>query len=138
MSLAHGPQAQDEAHAAFGRARLVRMRDDAGIEQRRGLERILMQEIRADQAALLLAEARVIGKGFFHFDGARLEGVEQVPMAALEIVEHVGELQCHRRRVERQHAIDDVVGAGLVGGIEVARFGRRLEGTHDAPATDRA
>ena len=34
-------------------------------------------------------------------------------------------------RIEIEDALDDMVGARLVGRIEVARFGRRLERTHD-------
>ena len=45
--------------APAGASRLVGMRDDARIEQRRRFERILVQEIGADEPALLLGERRV-------------------------------------------------------------------------------
>ena len=52
-------------------------------------------------------------------------------MAALEILEHVGQLAGRGLRIERQDPVDDMVGARLVGGVEVARLGRRLERAHD-------
>lgn len=52
-------------------------------------------------------------------------------MTPLEIFEHVGQLAGHGFRIERKHAINDVIGACLVGRIEVARLGRRLERTHN-------
>src|SRR5579864_5537762 len=42
-------QAHDEPDFSGGTARLVRMRHDRRIEQGRGLERVLLSEIRSDQ-----------------------------------------------------------------------------------------
>ena len=56
MPFADRAQAEDEATPARRRAGLVRMGDDARIEQCRRLERIFVQEIRADQLALDLGE----------------------------------------------------------------------------------
>ena len=95
MALAHRAQTQDEAHPTRGCAGLVRMRHDAGIEQRRGLEGVFMQEIGADQPALLLAEAHMLDQRLFHFIGARLECVEQIAMTTLEILEHFGKVRVH-------------------------------------------
>ena len=91
MSFADGAQAQDEAKPAFRRAGLIGMRDDARIEQGRGLEGIFVQEIRADQLALHLGEIGMGGEGVFHFVGARLERRQQVAVAALEILQNFGQ-----------------------------------------------
>ena len=55
MPLADRAQAEDEAASARRRAGLVGVIDDAGIEQRRRLEGIFVQEIGAHQLALDLA-----------------------------------------------------------------------------------
>jgi hypothetical protein len=68
-----------------------------------------------------------------HDIGARLERLEQVAMAALKIFQHVIELADNRLRVQREDAADDVVGAGLVGRVEIAGLCRRLEWPHDNP-----
>ena len=54
-------------------------------------------------------------------------------MAAFEILQHIGQLAGGGGGIQRQHAVDDMIGPGLVGGIEIARLGRRLEGPHDHP-----
>ena len=133
MPFPDGAKAEDEATPAFRRAGLIGMRDDARIEQRRRFEGIFVQKIGADQLALCLGESGMRREGIFHFVGARLEGRQQVAVAALEILEHVGQLGGHRLGIERQDPVDDVVRPGLVGGIEVAWLGRRLERAHDHP-----
>ena len=92
-----------------------------------------MQKIGSDQLTLRLGEDRMRRKGAFHFVGALLEGRQQVAVAALEILENIGQLVGCHRGIQRQDPLDDMVRAGLVGGIEVARFGRRLERAHDHP-----
>ena len=67
----------------------------------------------------------------FHFVGARLERLQQVAMPALEILQHVRQLAGRGLRIERENPLDDMVGAGLVGRVEIARFGCRLERAHD-------
>ena len=131
MPFADRPQAQDEPASPVGNAGLVGMADDAGIEQRRCFEGVFVQEIGADQAALRLAEARMRLEGVFHFGGARIERIEQVAMPAFEILEHVGQLLRCGFRIEAENPVDDMIGAGLVGAIEVSRFGRGLEGADD-------
>ncbi len=92
-----------------------------------------MQEIGADQPALLLGESRMRRKGVFHLVGARLEGREQVAVAAWKFSSTSASWLGGHLGIQRQHAVDDMVRAGLVGGIEVARLGRRLEWPHDHP-----
>ena len=133
MPFADRAKAENEAQAAFRRARLIGMRHDAGIEQRRGFERIFVEKIGADQLALDLGKAPCAAKRLFHLVGARLERLQQVAMAALKILQHVGQLAGCGLGIERQNPVDDMVGAGLVGRVEIARFGRRLERAHDHP-----
>ena len=49
VAFADRPQAHDEPDFSGSTARLVGMRDDRRIEQGRGLERVLLSEIRSDQ-----------------------------------------------------------------------------------------
>ena len=90
-----------------------------------------MQKIGADQSALFLSENRMRCEGFLHFIGARLESIEQIAVAALEILEHFGELMGRGLRIERQDSVDDVIRARLVGGVEVSRLGCRPEWPDD-------
>ena len=88
MPLANGAKAQDESATIFRCAGLVGMADDAWIEQCRGFERILVQKISPDQAALRLVQ---LGMGFervFHLRSARFENVEQIPVPAFEVFKH--------------------------------------------------
>ena len=131
MPFANGPETENEAQAAFRRARLVRMRHDAGIEQCRGLERIFVQEIGPDQLALDAGKSAVSRQRLFHLVGAELEFLQQVAMPALKVLQYVCQQAGCDFRIECQNTLDDVVGAGLVGRVEIARFGRRLEGAYD-------
>ena len=70
------------------------------------------------------------GKGVLHVIGARFEDREQIAVAPLEILEHIGQLAGRRLGIERQDPVDDVIRPCLVGGIEITRFGRRFEWAH--------
>ena len=67
----------------------------------------------------------------FHLICARLENTEQVSVPAFEIVEDIAQLLFGSPAIELQHPIDDVVGPGFIGRIEIARFSRRLERLDD-------
>ena len=54
-------------------------------------------------------------------------------MPALEIFQDIGELAGNGFGIECENPVDDMVGAGLVGRVEIARFSRRLERAHDHP-----
>jgi hypothetical protein len=69
-------------------------------------------------------------KGLFHLNRSRLEGLEQITMAPEKVLQNVGQLTPHRERIEGQHSVHNMVGARFVRRIEVARLGRRLEGTN--------
>ena len=66
-----------------------------------------------------------------HFVSTQLERLQQVAVAALEILQHVGQLVGRGLRIESENALDDMIGARLVGRVEIARLGRGLERAHD-------
>ncbi|MGY3469382.1 hypothetical protein ACVW0I_006253 [Bradyrhizobium sp. LM6.11] len=104
---------------------------DTRIEQCRGLERIFVEKISARELALDLREYSMVGQRRFHFRGARLEDLQQVAVTAEEVLQNVGQLPVGRLGIERENPFDDMVGAGLVRRIEVARLCRRLEWPND-------
>src|ERR1700712_5089865 len=107
------------------------MRYDAGIEQRRRLERILIEEISSDQLALDAGKSAVSRQRLLHLVGAELEFLQQIAMPALKILQHVCQQAGRDFRIERENTFDNVVGTGLVGRVKIARFSRRLERAHD-------
>src|SRR3979490_720704 len=129
MPFANGTETENEAQTTLRRVRLVGMRHDRGVEQGRGFERVLVEKIGADQLALHYGEAAVIRQRLFHDVGARLERLQQVSMPALEILQDIGELAGDGFGIEGQNPVDDMIGACLVGRVEIAGFGRRLERT---------
>jgi hypothetical protein len=133
MPLANRAKAEDEPEPAFRCAALVWMTNDAGIEQRRGFKRIFVEKIGTDKPALHQAESGMIGKGPLHFVGAGLELSKQIGVSSLEVFQDIRKL---RRRVlgaQGQNTVNDMIGPGLVGGIQIARFRGRLERPHDDP-----
>src|ERR1700755_927907 len=92
MSLANGAQAQDESAAVLGRAGLVGMPDDAWIEQGRCLKRIFVEKISSDKGALPLIQLRVRLERIFHLCGACFENIDQIPVAAFKILEHLTQM----------------------------------------------
>ena len=86
-----------------------------------------MQEVGADELPLLHREFRMGRECLFHVTRASLEHLEQIPMAPLEVIEHFGELRGGGGRIECKDALDDVIGPGFVGRVEIARFRRRPE-----------
>ena len=138
MPFANGAKAQDESAAMFRRAGLVRMPDDAGIEQGRSLERILVEKISADQAALRLIQLGMRFERVFHLCGARFENVEQVPVAAFEVFKHLAQLLRGSFSIEPKHPVDDMIGSDLVSRVEVSRLSRRFERPDDDPGRIRA
>ena len=133
MPFANGAKAQDEPAAVFRCARLVGMPNDAWIEQGRGFERIFVEKIGSDQSTLRLAQWSMRVERPLHVHGARLENFEQVPVPALEVLEHFAQLLSGRFGVEPKHAGDNMIGADLVGRVEVSGLSRWLEGPYDDP-----
>lgn len=138
MSFANRAKAQDKSAAMIRCAGLVGMPDDAWIEQSRGFERIFVEKVSPDQAALRLVQLSMRFERVFHLGGARFKNVEQVPVAALEVFEHLAQLLRGRFGIEPKHSLNDMIGADLVGRVEVARLSRRFEGPDDDPGRIRA
>ena len=88
-----------------------------------------MHEVGADQQVLLPGEGRMFGNGFFHLIGTRIEYLEEISVAALEVLENFRELAGNRIRVERQDTINDVIRACLISRVQIPGFGRRFERT---------
>ena len=105
MTFADGAHAQNEATPARRRRRLIGMVDDAGIEQRRRFEGILVEEIRTDELTLLPGERRVRRKRIFHLIGARFERLDQVAVTRLKVLEDLRQLLLGHRP-ERARAPD--------------------------------
>src|SRR5512139_841533 len=133
MPFADGAKAQDEPAAVFRCTCLVGMPDDTRIEQGRSFERIFVEKIGSDQSALRFAQWSMGLERLLHFRGARLENFEQVPVPALEVLKHLAQLLCGRFGIKPKHPGNDMLGANLVGWVEVSGLSRWLEGPYDNP-----
>ena len=131
MSFTDGTQAENEAQAASRDSRLVRVRYDAGVEQRRCFKRILMHEIGANELALNFGKRTVRRERLLHFVGPGFKRLQQVAVPALEVLKNIIELAGRGLRIELENTLDNMVGSRLVSRVEIARFGRRLERTDD-------
>ena len=72
-------------------------------------------------------------KRVFHFCGARLEDIDQIPVTAFEIVEHVAQLLFGSVGIEPKYPADYMISPNLVGEIEVSGFSCWFEGSDDDP-----
>ena len=77
-------------------------------------------------------------QGILHFGGTLFEYLQQVSVPAVEIFEHIRQLQRCGLGIEPEDPVDDMVRARLVGRIEIARLDCRLERAHDDPGGIRA
>src|SRR4029077_7767631 len=66
VTFAGCTQAQDDADGALGKVGLIRMRDNAWIEERRALERILAYEVGANEQLALLGQCPVAWQVALH------------------------------------------------------------------------
>jgi hypothetical protein len=69
----------------------------------------------------------------FHLLGARLEDIEQIPVTAFEIFEHVRQLLRCGFGIEAKNSVDDMIGPDLIGCVEVTGLRRRFERPDDDP-----
>jgi hypothetical protein len=92
-----------------------------------------VKKIGTNQVALCFAQYGMRLQGTFHLKRARIEDLKQIPVAALEIVEHVLQLLIGSDLIEPQHSTDDMIGARLVGRVEITGLDRRFERPHDDP-----
>ena len=63
-----------------------------GLNNADDFEGVFVQKIGSDQLPLHNGESGMRGKGAFHFVGTRLEGRQQIAVAALEMIEDFGQL----------------------------------------------
>ena len=70
-----------------------------------------MQKIGPDQAALRLGEYGVRLECLLHLGGACLEDFEQVPVAAVEVFQHIGQLPGRGFGLQPENPPDDMVRA---------------------------
>jgi hypothetical protein len=70
-------------------------------------------------------------ESILHFIRSGFEPLQEITMSTLKIVEDVCELNGNGFRTERKNPVDDMICAHLIGWIQVAGFGCRLEGPHD-------
>ncbi len=69
----------------------------------------------------------------FHFRGARLKDIDQIPVTALKIMKHLAQLLGGSFGIEPHYPANDVIGSNLVGGVEVSGFSCRFERSDDDP-----
>jgi hypothetical protein len=67
----------------------------------------------------------------FHFVGAGLERLKQIPVATHKIFEHVGQLVFCLLRMERKDPVDNMIGARFLGRIEITWLRRRFKRPYD-------
>jgi hypothetical protein len=70
-------------------------------------------------------------KRVFHICSARLEYIEQVPMAAFKVFEHLAQLLRGGFGIKPKNPVDDMISSDLIGWIEVSGFSRRFKGSND-------
>jgi hypothetical protein len=92
-----------------------------------------VEKIGTDQLPLYQAESGMIRKGAFHFLGAGLEFGQQVAVPSLEVFQDIRQLHGRLFGAQGQNTVNDMVGSGLVGGVQVTRFRGWFEGPHDNP-----
>ena len=59
-------------------------------------------------------------------------------MTPLEVIQHILELLLGGARLEPEYPVDDMIGSGLVGRIEVSGFSGGFERSHHDPSRIRA
>ncbi len=74
----------------------------------------------------------------FHIRRARLENINQIPVPAFEVIEHVAQLLLGSFGIEPKHPANDMIGPNLIGGVEVSRFRCRFERSDENPCWIRA
>ena len=92
MSFAHGAEAENEPPVAGWRAGLIRVGNDARIEECSRFESVFVHEIGANELPLHWRKGLVRPEGILHLICARLERFQEIAMAPLEVLEHIGKL----------------------------------------------
>src|SRR5579863_8388017 len=110
MPLADRAQAHDEPELPGAAAGLVGMRHDRRVEQRRALQRVLLSEIRADQALPGGAHPALSAEPVRDEPEVALHGAVQVTIPPAEIGPRAGKRPAHLVLGHRQDAVDDRLG----------------------------
>ena len=76
-----------------------------------------MKKVGSDQATLRLVQYGMRGERLFHFRGACLEDLKQIPVAAFEVVENLRQLSARSPGLQPKDSFDNMVGPGLVGRV---------------------
>src|SRR3546814_8441417 len=84
-----------------------------------------MKKVGADELTLRLREALVSCEGILHFRGAPFEYCGEVAVPVVEVSQRFGKQRVGLVRGHCEDAVDDVIGAGLVDGMQVSGFDRR-------------
>jgi hypothetical protein len=74
----------------------------------------------------------------FHIRRARLEDVDQIPVTAFKIIEHIAQLLRGSFGIEPKHPANDIIGSNFIGGVEVSWFRCRFERSDENPCRVRA
>ena len=134
VPFADGAQAQDEAQPPSGAPDWSGCGTMLGLNKRRGLERIFVQKIGADQAGAGSCVKAAWPRSASSISSARASNVSsRLRWRPWKFSSTSASWLAAVLGIERENPVDDMVGAGLVGRVEVARFGRRLERAHDDP-----
>ena len=89
------------------------------------------KKIRTDQAALRFIQFGMRLERLFHFCGTGFEDLEQIPVTAFEVCEHVAQLTLGSFGIESKNPVDNMIGPRLIRWIEIAGFSRRFERSDD-------
>ena len=92
MSFAHGAKAENEPPVAGWRTGLIRVGNDARIEECGRFEGVFVQELGPDELALHWTKGFVRPEGILHVVCAQFERLQEIAMAPLEVLEHIGKL----------------------------------------------
>ncbi len=93
MSFAHGPQAHHEAAMSIDHTRLIRMRYNRGVHQRRSGIGVFVAKIGADELAFRLrVVARLEFQGGDHFLETVREHLFRLPVTRLEVLQNTAVL----------------------------------------------
>lgn len=68
-----------------------------------------------------------------HVRGARFKNIQQIPVTAFEVFQHLAQQLRTSFIIKPKHPVDDMIGANLVSRVEIARLSRRLERPDDDP-----
>src|SRR3546814_18265940 len=92
-----------------------------------------MKKVGADELTLRLREALVSCEGILHFRGAPFEYCGEVAVPVVEVSQRFGKQRVGLVRGHCEDEVDDVIGAGLVYGMQVSGFYRRPARPDDYP-----